>query len=78
VVIAHGLAEAAWSASDPLSKRERAILRLVEQGKTNKEIGIQLNLSAGTVRNYLAEATQKLGVNNRIEATLTARENGWL
>lgn len=78
IVIQQGLAEAAWAAPDPLSDRERAILRLAEAGRTNKEIGRALNLSPGTVRNYLAEATHKLGANNRIEAFRIARENGWL
>jgi two-component system response regulator DesR len=78
LVIEQGLAEAAWASPDPLNDREREILRLAEQGKTNKEIGQELHLSAGTVRNYLADATQKLGCNNRIEAARIARENGWL
>ena len=63
---------------DPLSDRDRKILRLVEDGKTNKEIAIILNLSAGTVRNYLSEALEKLGVSNRIEGFRIARINGWL
>lgn len=66
------------SSQDPLSDRDRRILRLVEQGKTNKEIASLLNLSAGTVRNYLNEATSKLGTSNRIEAFRKARDNGWL
>ncbi len=78
IVIEQGLAEAAWAAPDPLNDRERSILRLAEAGKTNKEIGQELHLSPGTVRNYLADATQKLGANNRIEASRIARENGWL
>ena len=63
---------------DPLSDRDRKILRLVEDGKTNKEIAIILNLSAGTVRNYLSEALEKLGVSNRIEGFRIVRINGWL
>lgn len=78
LVIEQGLAESAWASPDPLSDRERDILRLAEKGRTNKEIADALHLSAGTVRNYLAEATQKLGANNRIEASRIARENGWL
>ena len=78
LVVEQGLAEAAWASPDPLNDRERAILRLAEEGKTNKEIATSLHLSAGTVRNYLAEATQKLGASNRIEASRIARENGWL
>jgi len=61
-----------------LSRRERDILRLAETGKSNKDIARALTLSPGTVRNYLANATEKLGVVNRIEAFQTARENGWL
>ena len=76
--IASELAESAWSAPVVLTSRERDILRLVEEGKSNKEIARLLSLSPGTVRNYLAEATQKLGAANRIEAFQIARENGWL
>ena len=54
------------------------VLKLIAKDKTNKEIAEKLHLSAGTVRNYLAEATQKLGANNRIEASKIARDNGWL
>ena len=78
IVIDPRLAEAAWATSDPLTDRERSILVLAEAGKTNKQIAEALHLSAGTVRNYLADATQKLGANNRIEASRIARENGWL
>ena len=42
------------------------------------EIAGQLNLSQGTVRNYLSEAIGKLGVGNRIEAYRLARQKGWL
>jgi two-component system, NarL family, response regulator DesR len=63
---------------DPLTARERDVLRLAEQGLPNKEIAGRLALSAGTVRNYLAEAAAKLGAVNRIEAGRIARANGWL
>lgn len=76
--IAPGLAEAAWNAGQPLTDRERQVLRLAEAGKTNKDIAVDLSLSPGTVRNYLADAAQKLGASNRIEAFRIAREQGWL
>ncbi|WP_022701102.1 response regulator transcription factor [Oceanicaulis alexandrii] len=76
--VAAELAESAWSAPVMLTARERDILKLVEEGKSNKEIARTLSLSPGTVRNYLADATQKLGAANRIEAFQIARENGWL
>ena len=62
----------------PLTNRDRRILRLVEKGLTNKEIGQALKLRPGTVRNYLSEALEKLEVSNRIEGFRVARENGWL
>lgn len=77
-VIAPELAEIAWAPASPLSERERAVLRLAEQGRSNKEIADSLGLSPGTVRNYLHEAAQKLDAVNRVEATRIARANGWL
>jgi len=77
-VITPELLQAAWTIPDPLTDTERRILRLVEAGKTNKQISAELNLTPGTVRNYLAGAAQKLGAANRIEAFRTARDNGWL
>jgi two-component system, NarL family, response regulator DesR len=77
-VVAPELAEAAWGTPDPLTDRERAVLRLAEEGRSNKEIADALSLSAGTVRNYLHEAAQKLGADNRVEAARIARLNGWL
>lgn len=77
--IAPELAEAVWDMGpDPLTDRERAVLRLAEEGRPNREIALALGLSAGTVRNYLSEAAQKLGAANRIEAGRIARANGWL
>ena len=67
-----------WTGPDPLSDSQRRLLRLAEQGLTNKDIASQLHLSVGTVRNYLNEINDILGVSNRIEAFRTARENGWL
>ncbi len=77
--IAPELADSVWDASpDPLTERERAVLRLAEEGRPNREIALALDLSPGTVRNYLSEAAQKLGAANRIEAGRIARANGWL
>jgi len=54
------------------------VLRLAGEGQSASEIAAQLNLSHGTVRNYLSEAIGKLGVANRIEAYRLARQKGWL
>lgn len=72
------LAVDAWSDADPLNDRERQVLRLAGEGMTAGEIAAQLNLSQGTVRNYLSESIGKLGVGNRIEAYRLARQKGWL
>lgn len=72
------LALEAWSEADPLNDRERQTLRLAGEGLSAGEIATQLNLSQGTVRNYLSEAIGKLGAGNRIEAYRLARQKGWL
>ncbi|HZF98650.1 MAG TPA: response regulator transcription factor [Pseudoxanthomonas sp.] len=72
------LAMEAWSEADPLNDRERQVLRLAGEGRSAGDIATQLNLSPGTVRNYLSEAIGKLGVGNRIEAARLARQKGWL
>ena len=77
--IAPELAEAVWDLpANPLSDRERDVLRLAEEGRSNKEIARVLDLSPGTVRNYLSESSAKLGAASRIEAARIARDRGWL
>ena len=56
------LALEAWGEADPLSDRERQALRLAGEGLSASEIAQKLNLSHGTVRNYLSEAIGKLVV----------------
>jgi two-component system response regulator DesR len=72
------LAVEAWSEPDPLTDRERQVLRLAGEGQSAAGIATALGLSQGTVRNYLSEAIGKLGVGNRIEAYRLARQKGWL
>ena len=72
------LAADAWTEADPLTDRERDVLRLAGEGLANAEIAARLHLSDGTVRNYLSEAIGKLGVSNRTAAARLARERGWL
>jgi two-component system response regulator DesR len=72
------LAAEAWSEPDPLTERERQVLRLAADGKTSSDIAATLNLSEGTVRNYLSEGISKVGGQNRVEAARIAREKGWL
>jgi two-component system response regulator DesR len=72
------LAADAWNERNPLSERERTVLRLAEDGSTSATIATRLSLSDGTVRNYLSEAIGKVGAANRTEAARLARERGWL
>ncbi|HEX5647811.1 MAG TPA: response regulator transcription factor [Nitrospira sp.] len=51
-----------------LSSQERLIMPLLAQGRTNKEIATQLGLSDKTIKNYLANIYDKLGVSRRTEA----------
>ncbi|MFF9346155.1 response regulator transcription factor [Streptomyces sp. NPDC014734] len=64
--------------ANPLTDRERDVLRTAADGSTNAEIAAALHLSQGTVRNYLSTAIQKLAARNRAEAVRIAREKGWL
>ena len=77
--IAPELAVDAWrEEADPLTDRERAVLRLAGEGMSSQVIAEKLHLSNGTVRNYLSEAIGKLGAANRVEAHRLARQKGWL
>ncbi len=77
-VIDPELATEAWGEPDPLTDRERQVLRLAGEGRASVDIATELKLSEGTVRNYLSEAISKLGAGNRIEAARLARTKGWL
>ena len=72
------LAAEAWGEPDPLTDRERQVLRLAGDGMASGDIAASLNLSEGTIRNYLSEAISKLGASNRVEAARIARAKGWL
>lgn len=72
------LAAEAWTEADPLTDRERQVLRLAGEGFSTAKIHVELGLSEGTIRNYLSEAISKLGASNRVEAARIARERGWL
>jgi two-component system response regulator DesR len=78
-VVDPALAAAALSAGpNPLTDRERDVLRAADGGTTVADIAARLFLSESTVRNYLSSAIGKTHARNRIEATETARHNGWL
>ncbi|MFD4906822.1 helix-turn-helix transcriptional regulator [Kitasatospora purpeofusca] len=71
-------APAAPRSAPPLTRREHEVLRWAATGRTNPEIAAQLGLTCHTVTGYLKSAMHKLGVRNRTELALTARESGLL
>lgn len=62
----------------PLTERELAILRHVDDTTTAADIARELHLSPGTVRNYISSAMAKLAARSRTEAARTARDQGWI
>ena len=70
------LAQAHHIADDPLSEREIAVLRLVAEGKANKEIAQALSLSEETVKAHLKNLFAKLDVNDRTHAVTIAVRRG--
>lgn len=78
-VIDPELAKAALSQGEnPLTERERTILRVASDGASIEDIASKLYISHGTVRNHLSSAIQKLGVKNRAEAVHAAKQQGWI
>lgn len=61
---------------EKLSDREIEVLQKLAEGRSNKEIGVALNLAEGTVKNHLSNIFGKLGVLDRTQAALLAREHG--
>ncbi|MDO7906799.1 response regulator transcription factor [Paenibacillus sp. JX-17] len=62
--------------ASPLTAREREILNWVASGSTNKEIGEGLGISDQTVKNHLKNILQKLQLENRVQLTRYALEQG--
>jgi len=62
--------------TEPLSQRECEVLRQLAGGKSNKEIAATLHLAEGTVKNHMSNVLGKLGVMDRTQAALKARELG--
>jgi DNA-binding NarL/FixJ family response regulator len=67
---------AEFTAEDNLTPRERDVLRLIAKGRSNKEIGAELNLTEGTVKGYVSSLLVKLGVEDRTQAALLAVRQG--
>jgi NarL family two-component system response regulator LiaR len=66
----------AGSSPEPLTRRESEVLRLIARGLEDREIGRALRVSKGTVRTHVSNTLGKLGLRNRVEATLYALRHG--
>ncbi|SMF34029.1 response regulator transcription factor [Streptomyces sp. Amel2xC10] len=78
-VVDPALAAAALGAGpNPLTARERDVLKASVDGATVADIAGRLHLSESTVRNYLSSAIGKTATRNRMEAMREARRQGWL
>lgn len=66
------------SGDHPLTSREREILDWVAKGMTNREIAKELQISDQTVKNHLKNILQKLHLENRVQLTRYAMEQGWI
>lgn len=71
-------AESLLGGPNPLTERERTVLREALEGATVAVIAAQVHLSAGTVRNYLSSAMSKTQAPTRVEAARVAQQRGWL
>ncbi len=70
--------ESLFEGANPLSDRERQVLRLAADGRSAAAIAAEVFLSAGTVRNHLSAAIGKTGAENRAQAVRIASDKGWL
>ncbi|GAB3374102.1 hypothetical protein GCM10027431_26380 [Lysobacter rhizosphaerae] len=70
--------EVLGSDSQPLTRRESDVLRLIGRGLTNKEIARELGLSVATVKHHVHNVLEKLGLPRRTHAMRRVRERPWL
>jgi two-component system response regulator NreC len=61
---------------EPLTHREKEVLKLIAQGYTNRQIGKELNVSTRTAEGHRANLVAKLGLHSRVELVRYAREQG--
>jgi len=61
-----------------LTKRECQVLQLLSEGQSNRKIAESLVISEKTVKNHVSNILQKMNVNDRTQAVVTAIRNGWV
>ena len=72
--VSHAGAASEQPLIDPLSERELEVLRLIAEGLTNRQIAERLTVVLGTVKAHTSNIYGKLGVGNRTQAVVRARE----
>jgi two-component system response regulator DevR len=65
-------------AEEPLTERQRELLRLVADGLSNREIAEHVHLSELTIKSYIEDLLKQLGARNRVHAAILATRRGWL
>jgi DNA-binding NarL/FixJ family response regulator len=70
--------QGAVRAMPPIDRRERAVLELVADGRSTREIAITLSYSERTIKNVLQDLTTRLHLRNRTQAVAVAVRNGWI
>lgn len=68
----------AWNSESMLTSREFEVLQLAGEGKSNAQIGEEMNITERTVRKHMENIMQKMQVKNRTEAVKTAIQMGWI
>ena len=71
------LTEISASESPQLTTRQQDVLKLMLDGRSNKEISVALNLSDETVKNHVSAVLRAFGVQTRVQAVLAAAEHGY-
>jgi len=71
-----GLSEYKSKYEDILTDREVEIVKLISSGLSNKEIGVQLSFSQGTIKNNVSKILEKLEMSDRMQIAIFAIENG--
>lgn len=75
---AKGVEAAKARIKNPLTDREREVLRLIARGMSNKEVATTLGTSEGTVKNQASSILTKLDARDRTQAVLIALRDGWI
>lgn len=77
-VVRESGARFAFNKDIPLSRRESEVLRLMAEGKNNRNIGKELVISEKTVKNHVSSILQKMNVDDRTQAVIIAIKLGWV